>query len=73
MSNLPFWFPKKSNAVWYLLFILLFLLSLDFWNWGQSKPMILGLPVWMWYLLILTLLTSLAFYAFVRFVWREDK
>jgi hypothetical protein len=73
LKNLPFWFPKKDNALWYLFFILLFLLSLDFWNWGQSKPLILGLPFWVYYLIILTLLTSLVFYAFSKFYWRNDK
>lgn len=73
MKNLPFWLPKKSNVLWYLLFVGLFLLSLDFWNWGQSKPFILGLPSWVIYLLVLTLSVSLAFYAFSRFAWRDGK
>jgi hypothetical protein len=73
LENLPFWFPKKSNAAWYLLFIILFLLSLDFWGWEQSKPLILGLPIWVYYLLFLTLLTSLAFYIFTKRFWREDE
>ena len=73
LKNLPFWFPKKDNVFWYFLFILLFLFSLDFWGWGQSKPLILGLPLWVYYLLILTLLTSLAFYVFAKYFWREDK
>lgn len=71
--NLPFWFPKKSNVIWYLLFIVIFLLSLDFWGWEQSKPMILGLPLWVFYLFFLTLLTSLAFYLFAKYNWRGDK
>jgi len=70
---MPFWIPKKSNFLWYLLFVGLFLLSLDFWNWGQSEPLILGLPFWVIYLLVLTLSVSLAFYAFSRFAWRDGK
>ena len=73
LKNLPFWLPKKNNLVWYLLFIGLFLLSLDFWNWGVSTPLFLGLPVWMWYLSVLTLFLSGAFYLFTRFFWREDE
>jgi hypothetical protein len=72
LKKLPFWFPNRKNAIWYILFILLFLLSLDFWGWNQSKPLILGLPIWMYYLLILTLLTSLAFYLFTKLYWRDD-
>jgi len=73
LKNLPFWFPKKDNFVWYLLLIIFFLLSLDFWSWGVSEPLFLGLPVWMWYLLILTLSLSGIFYMFTRFFWKEDK
>ena len=69
--SLPFWFPKKTNVVWYLVFIGLFLLSLDFWWWGQAKPLILGLPFWVVYLFILTLITSLAFYLFSKYYWRD--
>ena len=73
MKNLPFWFPKKSNVIWYFLFIIVFLLSLDFWTWEQAEPLIIGLPFWIWYLIFLTLFTALVFYAFSRFAWSEDK
>ena len=72
MKNLPFWFTKKNNIFWYILFILLFLLSLDFWGWRQYEPMIFGLPFWVYYFLILTLITSLAFYLFCKNYWRES-
>ncbi len=73
MKNLPFWLPTKKNFVWYLLFIGLFLLSLDFWMWKVSEPLMLGLPFWMWYLFVLTLSLSLVFYVFTRFYWREEE
>ncbi|MFA5101705.1 MAG: hypothetical protein WC525_00985 [Candidatus Thermoplasmatota archaeon] len=73
MKDLPFWLPKKNTLIWYLLFIGLFLFSLDFWNWGSSTPLLLGLPFWMWYLFGLTLVLSGAYYAFSRFFWREDE
>jgi hypothetical protein len=72
LKNLPFWFPKKDNFVWYLLFISIFLLSLDFWSWGASEPLFFGLPFWMWYLLFLTLFLSGLFYLFSMFFWREE-
>ncbi len=71
--KLPFWFPTKHNAVWYLLFIVLFLLSLDFWGWRQTNPLILGLPFWVWYLFILTLATAVAFYLFSKGHWRDKQ
>ena len=69
--SLRFWLPKKTNVIWYLIFIGLFLLSLDFWWWGQTTPLIFGLPFWVVYLLILTLITSLAFYLFSKYYWRD--
>jgi len=73
LKNPSFWLPKKNNFLWYLFFIFLFLLSIDFWNWGASKPLFLGLPFWVFYLLFLTLFLSGIFYLFAKFFWREDK
>jgi hypothetical protein len=73
MKDLPFWFPNKKNVSWYFLFIVLFLFSLDFWAWGQFKPLILGLPLWVYYLIFLTLFLSLSFYVFTKYHWGEDK
>ena len=63
MKKLPFWFPKKVNFVWYIVFISLFLLSLDFWAWNQAEPLFLGLPFWVYYFIILTFFTAGIFYA----------
>jgi hypothetical protein len=72
MKNHPFWFPKKNNVIWYIFFIGLFLLSMDFWGWNQSKPLIFGLPLWIVYLLILTLSTSIIFYLFSKTYWEDS-
>jgi len=71
MKKYPFWFPNKDNIFGYILFIGLFLLSLDFWGWRQYNPLILGLPFWVYYLLIITLLTSVSFYLFSIRFWRD--
>ena len=71
--TMPFWFPKKTNVVWYLVFIGLFLLSLDFWWWEKSEPLVFGLPFWIVYLIILTIITSIAFYLFSKYYWRDDQ
>jgi hypothetical protein len=71
--ELPFWFPKKENAIWFFLFILIFLLSMDLWAWNQSSPFIFGLPIWIIYILILTLSTSIAFFLLSKFYWREKQ
>ncbi|RLI59480.1 MAG: hypothetical protein DRO67_09780 [Candidatus Asgardarchaeum californiense] len=70
--KIPFWFPNKNNAMVYVVFIGLFLLSLDFWGWDQSNPLVLGLPLWVYYILFLTLATSLAFLIFSKYYWREN-
>jgi len=73
MKNLPFWFPNKNNIIWYVLLIGLFILSLDFWGWDQSNPLILGLPIWIVYLFILTLSTSIIFYLFTKTFWEDSQ
>jgi hypothetical protein len=72
MRNLPFWMPKKNNAIWYFLLILIFILSLDFWQWNKFNPMVLGLPIWVIYFFILTILTSLIFYLFTKYFWSDS-
>jgi len=67
-----FWFPNKDNALIYLVFVGLFLLSLDFWGWGQANPLFLGLPLWVYYLLFLSLSVSLAFLIFSKYFWEEN-
>jgi hypothetical protein len=73
MKNLPFWFPKKNNIIWYIIFTTIFLLSMDYWGWYNSKPLILGLPLWIIYFIILTLSTSVIFYLFSETHWEHDK
>ncbi len=34
---------------WAAVFGLLFLAGNDFWNWGRTGPLLLGLPAWLWY------------------------
>lgn len=72
MMKLPFWMPRKSNILWYFLFILIFILSLDYWQWNVHNPLVYGLPLWIIYFLILTILTSFVFYLFSIFYWRDN-
>jgi len=73
MNKKQSWFKDKIKIFYFLAFIILFLLSLDFWGWGQSKPLILGLPFWIYYLLFLTLVTSGFFYLIAKNIWRDEK
>jgi SSS family solute:Na+ symporter len=40
---------------------LLFLLAIDFWNWGRALPLVSGLPNWVWYSVGLNLLLFAVF------------
>jgi solute:Na+ symporter, SSS family len=42
-------------------FAVLFLLSNDFWAWGRTPRLLLGLPLWVWYSMALCALLALAF------------
>jgi len=42
---LPQWF--RSGYTWIL--ILIFLLGVDVWAWEKSRPLLWGLPAWIWY------------------------
>jgi len=72
VSNLPSWLDKKFNLIIILFFIGIFILSLDFWNWGRATPLIAGLPYWVLYLFILTILSSLCFFLLSKFLWSDD-
>jgi len=32
-----------------IIFLLVFILANDFWNWQRPSPLFLGLPLWLWY------------------------
>jgi SSS family solute:Na+ symporter len=42
-------------------FLLLFVLACDFWAWGRQPLLTSGLPLWVWYHILLTLLLSAAY------------
>lgn len=72
MISLPFWMPNKKNYIWYLLFILIFILSLDYWQWNVHNPLFFGLPIWVIYFFTLTILTSFTFYIFSKYYWSDN-
>ncbi len=42
-------------------FLVLFALACDFWAWGRSPRLVAGLPLWVWYFILLGVSLSLAF------------
>jgi SSS family solute:Na+ symporter len=59
-------FPVRREALRYApLFLLFFVLACDFWVWGRRPRLAAGLPLWVWYHILLTLLLAAAFKFFL--------
>ena len=63
---------RKKQIVWILIFIILFVCALDIWNWGKTYPLFLGLPFWIVYHIVLTVIVGIIFYLFTLYVWRQE-
>tara|TARA_B100000965_G_scaffold308299_1_gene267417 strand:+ start:141 stop:377 length:237 start_codon:yes stop_codon:yes gene_type:complete len=64
---LPFWFPQSKNSIfWALIFIALFGLSIDVWNWDSDNRIADWIPVWIIYLISIQL-------ALAYFLWKFSK
>jgi SSS family solute:Na+ symporter len=50
--------PKWAADPYALAFGGIFLLALDFWAWGETEPTVLGLPLWVWYSMLLSALQT---------------
>jgi len=67
---------QKNSILGFLVLVILFALSLDFWGWGTPKSadsLVFGLPIWIYYLLCLTLLTSVFFYILSVNIWSDEE
>lgn len=62
----------KRPIFWILVFGALFLLSMDFWNWGEpTPPGWLGLPDRVCYFALLQGLFAAAFVFFAKHFWKD--
>ncbi len=59
------WMPARAWR-WTALFGLLFLAANDFWNWGRTGPLLLGLPTWLWHFFGLNLVLTLLIVVMTR-------
>ena len=50
--------PKGVSLLWVGIFLLLFILGNDFWNWNKTPDLFLGLPGWVWYFFALGFILS---------------
>ena len=64
---LPFWFPKSKNSRnWAFVFILLTILSIDWWNWGSSTRLGSWIPDWIIYLVIIQFVLAYSVWKFSK-------
>jgi SSS family solute:Na+ symporter len=50
VMTLPMWLTNR----YFLMLTGIFILATDFWAWGSTQPMIMGVPVWMVYFVLLS-------------------
>jgi len=64
---LPFWFPQsKNNIIWTLIFLVLFTLSIDFWNWDSNSRISEWLPFWVLYLVVIQFALAFSIWKFSK-------
>jgi len=63
---------KTSNVCWFVSWLVLVILSLDFFNWGRTPRILLGLPGWLWWDIGVVLVIALVFGLLSRFAWGEE-
>jgi len=73
LKNKLFSLLNKNNVIPSMVFIILFILSLDFWGWNQGTPLLFGLPLWVYYLFILTTSLSFAYLILSKYYWGENQ
>lgn len=60
--NIPLWL----RSPYFYMLGGIFLLSLDFWAWNTSEPLILGIPLWMGYFILLSGLQTWVMYRLIN-------
>ncbi len=68
-------FPARGLAAWaevkpgfwrqWIVFGAIFILSLDFYNWHRHSPVLIGLPLWLWFHILLNALLFLAIFLII--------
>jgi len=63
--------PRRSLP-WIGVFLGFLVLGIDFWAWGRRPVILAGLPLWVWYYVILGVLLAAAYRLYLRGVTEEE-
>ncbi|AGL00065.1 hypothetical protein [Desulfoscipio gibsoniae] len=64
---------RKSGIVWFIIFFILYLSFVDFWQWNSITPMIFGWIPWhVFYQVLLNIALSIAFTLFAIYYWPKE-
>jgi SSS family solute:Na+ symporter len=58
--------PASLYSPYMYLLAGIFILAMDFWAWGKSQPLIMGIPLWMGYFIVLSATQTMVMLAWVR-------
>jgi SSS family solute:Na+ symporter len=58
--------PARRALAVAIPFVLLFILANDFWAWGRAPVVLLGIPLWTWYSIVLGVALAAAYAVFLR-------
>jgi DMSO/TMAO reductase YedYZ heme-binding membrane subunit len=70
---LPFWFPESQiNQKWAIVFIILIVISIDWWSWDSSNRINNWIPTWVIYLIIIQFTLAYSVWKFSE-EWMKDE
>lgn len=64
---------EESRIFWIAVFGILFVLSIDFWNWDMSGTVFDFLPIWIVRLIVLQFTLAVAIYIFSCTYWEGEQ
>ncbi len=64
---------RRNTTLWTAFFVVLTLLSLDYWWWGAATRLsLLGLPTWIYYFVALQFVLAAGVFVFSRHYWVDE-
>lgn len=64
---------KLQEIHWFLIFLAIFLFAyIPGFGWRTYEPLIIGIPFWVWYTVVITIILSVVGRLFVHFFWNDS-